>query len=213
MTASESSKSSDKIRLRNVRLSFLKLEKPEAYEAGQKEKYQATALLDPSDAEHAQQIKLVQQAALQLASDAYGEVPDELKLEALQRLPFGMAEKHPKKKGYDGYKGMFYVVLSNTIKPAIADRKGDTVLPGEPEFPYSGSYGNVNLSLWALLGDNRRKYGPRIGANLIGVQFVRNGEAFGQAPPSAEEEFEALEDNGLVEAPAAAVSEDPFGAF
>jgi len=195
---SKNSKTSDAIIVHNVRLSFAKLEKPEAYEEGQPEKYQATGLLDPSDAKHAAKIKEIKAAAKALMQEAYGEIPHRIKAEKHDRLPFGMADKHPTKKKYDGYEGMFYVVTSNTTKPAIADRLAQAVMPGEKEFPYSGCYVNLKLSLWALLGPKRVKYGERIGGNLIGVQFVRDGEPFGQGPLSAEEEFEALEDNSPV---------------
>lgn len=189
----------DKILLRNVRLSFLRLDKPEAFEKGQTEKYQATALLDPSDTEHAALIKKIRAAGKELIVEAYGEVPDEIKESPLERLPYGFADKHPKKKGYDGYEGMFYVACNNPDRPAIANRLGQSVMPGEDQFPYSGAYGNVKFSLWALLGPNRNKYGARLGANLIGVQFVKDGEAFGRGPISAEEEFDALEDNSPVD--------------
>jgi hypothetical protein len=191
----EKSKTSEKISLKNVRLSFLKLDKPEAFEKGQVEKYQATALLDPSDAEHAKLIALVKKTAADLCTEAYSSIPDEIKAEPLKRLPFGLADAHPKKKDYDGYKGMFYVACSNATKPGIANRAGQSVLPGEPQFPYSGAYGNVNFTLWALLGPSKVKYGARLGANLVGVQFARDGEAFGQGPISAEDEFEALPDD------------------
>lgn len=192
---SKTSKTSERMLLKNVRLSFLRLERPEAFEEGQTEKYQATSLLDPSNAEHADLIKLIKQETQKLCVEAYGEVPAEIKAEPLQRLPFGYADQHPKKKKYDGYKGMFYVYAANTVKPGIGNRQADAVLPGEPQFPYSGAYGNVSISLWALLGPKRVKYGPHIGANLRAIQFVKDGDAFGQAPISAEDEFDALEDN------------------
>ena len=196
--ASKTSVTSEKLLLKNVRLSFLRLEKPEAFEEGQKEKYQLTALLDPSNAEHAEIIALVRQEAVNLCKEAYGEVPADIKAAPMDRLPFGLADNHPKKKEYDGYKGMFYVYASNTVRPGIGNRKADSVLPGEPEFPYSGCYGNVSISLWALLGPKKTKYGSRIGANLRAVQFTMDGDAFGLAPVSAEDEFDALEDNSPV---------------
>ena len=196
----EKSVTSDRISLKNVRASFLKLDKPEAFEAGQREKYQASALLDPSDVEHKKAIKLLKSVAAELCGNAYGDIPDEIKEAPLDRLPFGEANKHPKKKKYDGYENMFYVTTSNTVRPAIANRLGQSVMPGEDQFPYSGCYVNLNLTLWALLGPSKAKYGPRIGANLLGIQFVKDGEAFGNAPPSAEEQFEALEDNSPADA-------------
>jgi hypothetical protein len=202
----QNSKTSEKIELKNVRLSFLRLDRPEAFAQGQAEKYQATALLDPSNAENAAAIKVIRAAAQKLCMEAYGEVPDAIKAAPLERLPFGEADKHPKKKAYDGYAGMFYVAASNTIMPGIANRKAQKVLPGEEQFPYSGCYGNVKVSLWALLGPKKNQFGPRVGANLIAVQFVKDGEAFGQGPINAEEEFEALEDSS----PAVATASDDF---
>jgi hypothetical protein len=186
----------DKIILKNVRLSFLRLDKPEPFEEGQTPKYQATGLLDPSDADHAAQIKGLQQAGKKLMLEAYGEIPADIKADPIGQLCYGLADKHPKKAKYDGYEGMFYVTTSNSDRVGCANRKGVLVLPGDPEFPYSGCYGNLSLSLWALLGPKRNKYGARIGANLRAVQFVRDGEAFGAGPVNVEDEFEALEDNG-----------------
>lgn len=192
---SKNSVQADKIVLKNVRLSFLRLDKPEAFEEGQTPKFQATGLLDPSDADHAAQIKAFKQAAHKLILDAYGEIPAEIKANPIDQLCYGLADKHPKKSKYDGYAGMFYVSASNPDRVGCVNRKGVLVMPGDPEFPYSGCYGNLSVSLWALLGPKRDKYGARLSANLRAVQFVRDGEAFGAGPVSAEDEFEALEDN------------------
>lgn len=200
------SKTSEKIVLGSkdhpVRLSFLRLEKPEAFQEGQKEKYQATALLDPSDAEHAELIKRIKKEGRTLMEEAYGEIPEEISAEPHNRLCYGMADKHPKKKKYEGYEGMFYVALSNETRPAVGTRRGESLfdadgrpLTNNSQWPYSGAYGVVTCTLWALLGPMKNKWGPRIGGNLRGVQFVKDGDAFGSGPVTAEEEFEALEDN------------------
>lgn len=200
------SKTSEVIRLGSptapVRLSFLRLDKPEAFQEGQEPKFQATALLDPSNAEHAALIKKIRAEGARLCTEAYGEVPEEIKLEPHNRLCFGDANKHPKKKKYDGYENMFYVALANTTRPAVANRAGNSLVDAEgrpmtsnPQWPYAGAYGIVTCTLWALMGPMRVKWGPRISGNLRGVQFVQDGEAFGSGTPSAEEEFEALEDN------------------
>jgi hypothetical protein len=44
---------SDIIKLKNVRLSFARLWKPKAFQEGQDPRFEATFLLDPSNAEHA----------------------------------------------------------------------------------------------------------------------------------------------------------------
>ena len=40
-----------------------------------------------------------------------------------------------------------------------------------------------------------KKYGKRVGINLRGVQFAKDGPAFGAGSIAAEEEFDALEDS------------------
>ena len=95
------------------------------------------------------------------------------------------------KKEYDGFEGMFVVPAHNSkMKPAVANRRGQSVLPGEEQFPYSGCYVLMSITLWA----QNNSYGKRIGINLRGVQFVRDGEAFGAGDVKAEEEFTGLED-------------------
>jgi Protein of unknown function (DUF2815) len=76
-------------------------------------------------------------------------------------------------------------------KPAVANRKGVSVAPGEEQYPYSGCEGIMSVTLWGQ--DN--KNGKRVGINLRGVQFVADGDPFGSGGEhSAEEEFDALED-------------------
>lgn len=175
---------SDKITLANVRLSFAKLFKPEAFEAGQTPKFQATFLLDPSNAEHKALVASVHGAAKKLIEEAGFKVSD---FEVAHT--FGMADKHPKKSKYDGYQGMFYVSGSNTVRPTVVDRRLNPVAEGDKNAPYSGCYVNGTVTLW--LQNNR--YGKKINCNLRAVQFVKDGQAFGMAPVAAEDEFQPLE--------------------
>lgn len=184
-------KTSDVIRLEGVRLSYPKLFKPEAYSEGQEKKFQATFLLDPSDANHAAKIKEIKQAAAKLMREAYGA---DFKPTGLKGICFGDGNKKVKEDGSvsEGYKDMFYVSVTNTVRPAVANRKGEPVAEGDPQCPYGGCYVNSTLTLWA----QNNSFGKRINGNLRGVQYVKDGPAFGAGPVSVEEEFEALEDNG-----------------
>lgn len=184
---------SDVIKLKNVRLSFLRLDTPKAFQAGQDERYEATALLDPSNAEHAALITTIKATAKKAAEDKWGagNVPKGLKLCYFDGST----------KDYDGYEGMFAVATNRKKKdgpPAVVNRRGEVVSAGQPEYPFSGAYGNVSIKLFAY--DNVSK---GISAELRGVQFARPGTAFGQQPVNAEEEFEALEDNSELESSAA----------
>jgi len=189
------SPTSEVIRLENVRLSYPKLFTPEAFEEGKPKKFQATFLLDPSDPKHAAKIKEIKRAAAKLMHEAYG--PD-FDRKAMKGYCFGNGDNKKKEDGSvrEGYEGMFYLSASNEKRTAVANRNGAAVLEGQPETPYGGCFVNGTITLWA---QNHPKGGKRINANLRGVQFVRDGEAFGAAPVSAEDEFEALEDNSPVD--------------
>lgn len=194
------------------RLSYPKLAKPEAYAAGQTAKFQTTILLDPSDAQQAAMIAIVKQQAGAICQKAFGEIPPNIPKN------FGMADKLDKVP--EGYKGMFFVRLSNDARPGVANRAGRPVVEGEPQWPYAGCYVNVKATLWAQHGykdrDGKWVAQRRINGNLIAVQFVKDGEAFGRGPINVEDEFEPLPEagggsSGGKKAPADAFDDDiPF---
>lgn len=180
------------------RLSYARLDKAEAFQEGQTPKFQATLLLDPSDVDQAKTIALVKQYAQKLYTDAFGEIPADRKPPC-----YGVGDRLPKVP--EGYKGMFYVRLNNDVRPGVANRAGGPCAPGDKQFPYSGCYVNINFTLWA----QNNKYGKRINGNLIAVQFVKDGTAFGRGPVAVEDEFEPLPEAGGGKAPATAgVSDD-----
>lgn len=193
------------------RARFLRLETPKAFEEGQKPRWEATAMVDPSDEQQKAGIRKILTEAAALAKSTYGVVPLQVKLLAAQFL----GEKAPdlndpknkddeiavaffngdKKEEYSGYAGQFIVPMHNSkLKPGVVNRKGITVQQGEPQYPYDGSYCLFSATLWCQVGETQRKYGKRVGINLRGVQFVADGEAFTQDQIQGEEEFQALED-------------------
>ncbi len=175
-----------------ARLSFARLYTPKPFEPGQKPRFEATFLLDPSNAEHKKQIDAIKVAAKKLIVDA-GLDPTEF------RLCFGSGDK----KKYDGYKGMVYLASANTTRPTVVNRRREPVAETDPGAPYSGCYVIGSVTLW--LNTKKSKW---INANLRAVQFVKDGERFGGAAPvDADAEFEALEDG---DAPATAGADDDF---
>lgn len=192
---------SEKIKV-HARAAFVRLDKPKAFEEGQDPRWECTFLLDPADAKGRECIANVIKIAAQTAKRAYGLVPLELK-KLGHTFGVGPAPDAKEKddgievafypgdrKEYDGFAGQFVIPAHNKVKPAIANRKGESVLPGEEQFPYSGCYVVGSITLWCQ--DNR--YGKRIGVNLRGVQFARDGKAFGLGSIDPEDEFEAMED-------------------
>lgn len=170
---------SDVIKLKNVRLSFPHLFKPKAFDKNQDPKYQATFILDPSDKDHVKMIKEIKAQAAKVLKEKFGEVPDRDEL----KLCYGLADKHPKKKNYEGYKGMFYIATSNTIAPTTIDRRKNDVFDADGVL-YAGCYVNTNITLWP---QDHPVGGKGVNANLRIVQFYQDGEAFGSAKAKADE--------------------------
>jgi hypothetical protein len=187
------SKTSEVIKLPRVRLSFAELFKAKAFAEGQEAYFKATFLLDPSNAEHAKVLGKLKASVESLTAEAFNG-------EKLPADRICIANGNTKK--YDGYAGMIAVSSSNKVRPVVVNRARQPVAEGDAECPYSGCYVNASITLWT----QNNKFGKRINANLRGVQFVDDGEAFGIAPVDADEEFEMLEDA----APEAAASYD-FG--
>jgi hypothetical protein len=90
----------------------------------------------------------------------------------------------------DGYgEEIKFISASCSKRPPVVGRDL-TPLAEEDGILYAGCYVNVSFRLWAQ--DNQ--FGKRVNAQLRAVQFVRDGDAFGEKPVVAEEEFSALTD-------------------
>lgn len=170
---------SDVIALKNVRLSFPHLFKAKAFNKDQDPKFQATFLLDPSDKDHAKAIKQIKAQAKKVMIEKFGEMPEKGDF----KLCFGLAEKHPKKKKYEGYEGMFYIATSNTIAPTTIDRRKQEVVEQDGVL-YAGAFVNTNITLWP---QDHPQGGKGVNANLRIVQFFRDGDAFGTSKASVDE--------------------------
>lgn len=98
-----------------------------------------------------------------------------------------------------GFAGNFYIVAKNKAKPAIVDSKVTkdasgkdvyTFLNEEDGKPYNGCYVNLKVDIYAMKAKADMKAG--VFAKLEAVQFLRDGEAFGSAPGTAD----GFEDEG-----------------
>ncbi|MBP8282667.1 MAG: DUF2815 family protein [Chromatiaceae bacterium] len=90
---------------------------------------------------------------------------------------------------YSGFEGMYWVRTGNKMRPMIVDRNPNVPLTPADGRPYGGCFVNAKIDLWAQ--DN--KWGKRVNASLLVIQYVGPGEAFsGGAAPS----IAGLEDLG-----------------
>lgn len=166
-----------KIKLQNVRLSFPSIFRKAVF-SGEETKFEATFLINKDT-----QADLVKE--LQAAID------EKLKTDLKgAKLP---SDKICLKDGdqidYDGYAGHFSIKASNNKRPLVIDRD-KTPLSEDDNRLYAGAYVHAIIELWA----QNNAFGKRINANLLGVQFARDGEPFGDGVNVSVDDFDAFGD-------------------
>tara|TARA_R110002126_G_scaffold41214_2_gene120123 strand:+ start:1881 stop:2411 length:531 start_codon:yes stop_codon:yes gene_type:complete len=163
-----------KIHLKNVRLSFPSIFKRSVFD-GNEGKYEATFLIDKSDKKTKKAIDEVIKAAIE---------------EAKVKVP---ADKYCLKDGdeseYDGYEGMWSLKAANGKRPTVIGRD-KAPLTEDDDVMYAGCYVNAIVDIWI----QNNNYGKRANANLYGIQFVKDGDPFGNGPVDVTDDFEDLED-------------------
>lgn len=168
-----------KHKLHNVRLSFPSLFRKAVFE-GQETKYEATLLLDKE--QHAEVIDAIKK-------DVQGRIKNDLKGAKIG------ADRICLKDGddfdYDGYAGHYSIKASNNKRPMVIDRD-KSPLTEDDDRVYAGCYVNAIVELWV----QNNGYGKRINANLLGVQFYKEGEPFGDGNSGASaNDFDAFDDD------------------
>lgn len=174
-----------RVMLRNVRLAFPALFEPSSYGEGEPA-YSATLIMDPAQAE------VVDKAIAGVARDKWGAKAD-AQLKALRAAGKVCLRDGDEKTDYDGFEGMMFIAARSKTRPTVVDGQRQPLTQSDGRI-YAGCYVNASLEVWAQ--DNA--YGKRINCTLRGVQFVRDGEAFGGGRPASADEFDELEAEDLV---------------
>ena len=204
---------SEIVYLSNVRLSFPSLIEAKSSAEGGPLKYSADFIMS------AEQMKAFMQAVAVTAQEKWKEhaqaVLNLIQGDRKLRCYGNGNERIDKKtfKPYLGYENGFYVSANNDQQPQMIDPNGKPVDPANTMASqalarklYGGCYVNVAVNPWAQ--DN--KHGRAIRAKLIAVQFLRDGEAFGEGSPDVSGLFGAVAaptgpTAGGMDAPAAAL--------
>lgn len=174
-----------RVMLRNVRLAFPALFEPSSYGEGDPA-YSATLIMDPAQAE------VVDKAIAGVARDKWGAKAD-AQLKALRAAGKVCLRDGDEKADYDGFEGMMFIAARSRTRPTVVDGQRQPLTQSDGRI-YAGCYVNASLEIWAQ--DNA--FGKRINCTLRGVQFVRDGEAFGGGRPASADEFDELEAEDLV---------------
>ncbi len=178
-----------KLTIRNARLSFPSLFEASAVNEGDKPRYGCSILIAKDDPAVAKINAAIDAVAAEKWKTKAAAILKTLRAGDKTALHDGDA-----KAQYDGFEGNMYVSASNMTAPRVVDRDGRTPVDQYSGVIYAGCYCNFVVEFWAQ--DN--KYGKRVNCTLLGVQFVKDGEAFGGGGSKAtDEDFDDLSTEGL----------------
>lgn len=161
-----------KIKLSNVRLSFPSLFKRAVFD-GQEGKYQATFILDKKNVDTK---AIIDNLIKQLLTE------NKIKVQ-----PHMMAIKDGAETSLE-FSDQWLIKASSNRRPTVIN-KDKTPIVEEDNIVYAGCYVNAIINFW--IQDN--KFGKRVNANLLGIQFVKDGEAFGLGNIDVTDEFDELD--------------------
>lgn len=168
------------IRVDNVRASYPHLAKPWAKNEGDRAKFSITGLAPKETHEEAKKL-LVDEINKLLVSSKIGKLAGEHKF-----------VRNGDDSGKDENEGMWVIKASENPerRPSVRDQRSNLVDQDEvDELIFPGCFVNILLRPWA----QNNAHGKKINANLIGVQYVKKGERFGEAPIDDEDAWDELD--------------------
>lgn len=167
-----------KVNIANSRLSFPSLFQTADFGGQDTGKYEATFLLNKKD--HAELIERIKTGMKKLMAEAKVKVPSDK-----------LCLKDGDETDREEMQGHYSIKASTKRRPLVINRDKSPITEDD-NIIYPGCYVNGIITLWVQ--DNQ--WGKRINAQLDGVQFVRDGEAFGAEGI----DVDAFDDFGTVEA-------------
>ncbi|MDZ7918488.1 DUF2815 family protein [Rhodoferax sp.] len=172
-----------KVKLQNVRLAFPALFEAKTVNGEGAPAFGASFLIEPGNKAL---VKSINDAIDAVATEKWGaKAPAHL---ALMRKTDKVAlHDGDLKAQYAGFAGMLFVSSRSAARPLVLD-KDKSPLNAQDGRPYGGCYVNATVELWAQ--DN--KYGKRVNAQLLGVQFFADGDSFGGGAVGSADDFDDL---------------------
>ncbi len=182
MTTANNAAPAGRILLKNVRIAF-----PNLFEAstvaGEGEPRYGAAFILPQD--HPQ-LKDIRAKIMAVATEKWKDKVEAV-VKGLEKTDKVALHDGDTKPAYDGFVGNLFISASAKVsaRPTVIN-KDKTPLTDRDGVIYAGCYVNASIDFWAQ--DNA--YGKRINAQLRGVQFARDGDAFSAGRPADTDEFE-----------------------
>lgn len=173
------------VKLQDVRLAFAQIWEAKPFQPGSPAKFNASFLFDPKHPA----AKLIEAAIKETAKEKWADKVDAV-LAQIKGIPNKFCFRNGNTKpDYDGFPGNLFISASNKTRPTIIDRNRSPLTQADGR-PYSGCFVNAVLDVWAQ--DNQ--YGKGIQCSLLGIQFLRDGDAFSGAGVATEDDFDDLSD-------------------
>lgn len=166
--------------LKNVRLSFPSLFKKAEFD-GVATKFEATFLLDKDS--QADQVAMVEQKIEEFLKEKFPKGAPK----SIKRTVFVDGDT----KDYDGYANQMAFKGSNNKRPTLIDRDKTPIIE-EDNILYAGCYVNAIVDLWY---SDHAKGGKQVLGNVLGVQFVKDGDAFGADTTADVDDFDIVEED------------------
>lgn len=174
------------VKITNARLAFPVLFRASAFKPEDKPAFSAIFILDLK--ENADSIQLIS-AAIREAARGEWQAESAKMLKQFKATDKLCLHAGDTKTQYDGFEGKVFISARSAARPLVLNANKSPLVEADGK-PYAGCYVNALIEIWA----QNNAYGKRINAQLRGVQFVRDGEAFGAGSPASEDEFDALDD-------------------
>lgn len=207
-----------KVLLRGARASFVELGAPDYYQGkkqreNDKRRRSCTFICTPEtqakidgEANWGPAKAVIDRAIQQMAAEEWKDKAS-LHLSNILPDPKGCCFQDGNRKEYEGYQGNWVLTAHRTEdkgRPLVLDadkthlyghelpdgtwRMTDTPAAGKEGRIYSGCYVNGSVDLWA----QNNTAGKGIRADLLGVQFARDGDAFSGGKQGSVSDFEEL---------------------
>ena len=190
----------EEISLTNVRLSFPKLIEPSPSSATAKPTYGCDFIFLPNDPQFANFMEQVGACAIEKWKDKAQMVLNMIQNDRKLRC-YGNGNEKVRVttlQPHEGYVGNYFVsASSNADRPPRIARPSDGKLIDNSntlersqaaKALYGGCYVNAIIGLWAQ--DNQ--HGKAVRCNLYGIQFLKDGEPFGDSGPDITNAFKPV---------------------
>lgn len=175
--------------LKGVRICYAQnIFKKSAFKAGQEEKYNAQFIIPKSDKEN---LKAIQDAISAVAKDKWTSKWENI-IKSLKGTTDICLRDGEQKPDREELADAYYVAASNRKKPTTINRDRSEVT-AEDDIIYSGCYVNAKIDVYGWEVEGKKQ----INATLLGVQFVKDGDAFaGGGFVASADEFDDISNTG-----------------